>query len=85
MNLFGQPVQPEAWEADALCAQVDPELFFPDKGQSSKPAKAICAACPVREVCLDRALASGEQFGIWGGETAYDRKLMLRAGRRAVA
>ncbi|ASR85557.1 WhiB transcriptional factor [Mycobacterium phage Krueger] len=79
MNMFGDPVAPETWEADALCAQVDPEIFFPDKGESAKPAKRVCLACPVREVCLDRATERGELFGIWGGTTAYERKLARRA------
>ncbi|ASR85255.1 WhiB transcriptional factor [Mycobacterium phage SirPhilip] len=85
MNIFGQPEPPEDWEADALCAQVDPDLFFPAKGQSAEPAKRVCAMCPVVDTCLDRALTSGEPFGIWGGVTAYDRKLMRRADRRAAA
>ena len=41
----------EVW-ASALCAQVDPELFFPEKGQPSAPAKAVCARCPVTALCL---------------------------------
>ncbi|APD18216.1 WhiB family transcription factor [Mycobacterium phage Hammy] len=77
---------PEDWEADALCAQVDPELFFPNKGQSTKEAKRICAACPVLEKCRERALSfDGEVFGIWGGTTGADRKLIKRQAREGAA
>ncbi|QNJ58274.1 WhiB family transcription factor [Mycobacterium phage Ellie] len=77
---------PEDWEADALCTQVDPELFFPGKGQSTKEAKQVCGRCPVVDECRERALSfDGEVFGIWGGTTAYDRKLMKRAARDGAA
>ena len=53
--------------AAPACWGADPDLFFPLPGQSADPAKAICAACPVRAECLALARARGEQFGIWGG------------------
>ncbi|ARQ95494.1 WhiB transcriptional factor [Mycobacterium phage Shandong1] len=75
---------PEAWEAAALCTQVDPELFFPGKGDSAKPAKQICARCPVVDECRERAMSfDGEVWGIWGGTTAYDRRLAKRAAKKA--
>ncbi|MDQ3885564.1 MAG: WhiB family transcriptional regulator [Actinomycetota bacterium] len=40
--------RPPAWVADALCAEVDPELWYPDKGGSTWPARRICQRCPVR-------------------------------------
>ena len=49
------------------CRGADPDLFFPLPGESSAPAKAICAVCPVRAGCLALARARGERFGIWGG------------------
>ena len=70
----------EDWRTQALCANVDPELFFPDKGGNPKPAQAVCAVCPVREQCLAHALANSETYGVWGGMTARQRQEI--AGRR---
>lgn len=71
------------WMRSALCAQVDPELWFPEGG-SARPAKAICGGCQVRAECLDYALASAEQFGIWGGLSARERR-RLASNQTAVA
>jgi hypothetical protein len=49
------------------CAGADPDLFFPLPWQSVDPAMAICSGCPVQAVCLVRARARGERYGIWGG------------------
>ena len=64
---------PSDWRAEALCAQVDPELFFPEQGFPSHHARAVCARCPVAAECLDWALAHRERYGIWGGTTARER------------
>lgn len=56
-----------SWQADALCAQTDPEVFFPEKGESSEQAKKTCALCEVKEDCRAYALCNGETFGVWGG------------------
>ncbi|WP_425604932.1 WhiB family transcriptional regulator [Actinomycetospora termitidis] len=56
-----------AWHRDALCAQADPEAFFPEKGGSPAEAKQVCRRCPVREQCLTDAIAHDERFGVWGG------------------
>jgi WhiB family redox-sensing transcriptional regulator len=61
------------WQARALCAQVDPELWFPEAGNTSTYAKRICQRCPVRDQCLAAALAQHEQHGIWGGLNYYER------------
>lgn len=55
------------WQERALCAQTDPESFFPEKGGSTREAKKVCLACEVRSECLEYALANDERFGIWGG------------------
>lgn len=69
-----------AWQADSLCAQTDPEAFFPEKGGSTRDAKKICASCDVRAQCLDYALQNDERFGIWGGLSERERrKLRKRA------
>lgn len=71
---------PLAWQADALCAQTDPEAFFPEKGGSTRDAKRICSGCEVKAQCLEYALQNDERFGIWGGLSERERrKLKKRA------
>jgi len=67
-----------AWQADALCAQTDPESFFPEKGGSTRDAKKICTSCEVRSECLEYALANDERFGIWGGLSERERRKLRR-------
>jgi WhiB family redox-sensing transcriptional regulator len=67
---------------DALCAQVDPELFFPELGEPATGAKAVCAACPARVRCLD--VFGDLPHGVVGGLSAYERRAR-RAARRAGA
>ncbi|WP_125610624.1 WhiB family transcriptional regulator [Specibacter cremeus] len=69
------------WQSDALCAQTDPEAFFPEKGGSTRDAKKVCGACNVRAQCLEYALANDERFGIWGGLSERERR---RLRKRAV-
>ena len=59
-------VEPEEWRASANCLGVDPELFYPERGQSAAPAKRVCRGCEVRAECLDYALSRGERVGILG-------------------
>lgn len=66
------------WVQDALCAQVDPDLFFVELGSSASPARAICSKCPVAKMCLEEALANNEEYGVWGGLTPPQRKEMRR-------
>ncbi|MEQ6896888.1 WhiB family transcriptional regulator [Microbacterium horticulturae] len=76
-----QPVEednPLAWQADALCAQTDPEAFFPEKGGSTRDAKRICTSCEVRAQCLEYALQNDERFGIWGGLSERERRRLKR-------
>jgi len=69
-----------AWQSDSLCAQTDPEAFFPEKGGSTRDAKKICSSCEVRTQCLEYALQNDERFGIWGGLSERERrKLRKRA------
>ena len=67
-----------AWQADALCAQTDPEAFFPEKGGSTREAKRICGQCDVRAQCLEYALENDERFGIWGGLSERERRKLKR-------
>ena len=66
-----------AWQADALCAQTDPEAFFPEKGGSTREAKRICEGCEVRSECLDYALSIREPHGVWGGLNEVERRTIL--------
>ena len=66
-------VEPPEWTLSALCAQVDAEFWFPEKGGSTREAKKVCSACPVRAECLAYGLHDG--YGIYGdcpNETAAD-------------
>lgn len=66
------------WVLEAKCLDADPEAFFPEKGGSTREAKRICTACPVRNECLEHALANDERFGIWGGLSERERRRMKR-------
>ena len=68
----------QEWQERALCAQTDPEAFFPEKGGSTREAKRICQGCEVRSECLEYALAHDERFGIWGGLSERERRRMKR-------
>jgi WhiB family redox-sensing transcriptional regulator len=68
----------DQWQERALCAQTDPEAFFPEKGGSTREAKRICLGCEVRDECLDYALAHDERFGIWGGLSERERRRIKR-------
>ncbi len=66
------------WQDRALCAQTDPEAFFPEKGGSTREAKKVCRGCEVRAECLEYALERDERFGIWGGLSERERRRLKR-------
>ena len=69
----------EKWQDDALCAQIGTEMFFPEKGGSTKTAMSVCDSCPVRRQCLDYALSmENNPQGIWGGTSFRERRAMRR-------
>lgn len=68
----------DQWQERALCAQTDPEAFFPEKGGSTREAKRICQGCEVKDACLEYALAHDERFGIWGGLSERERRRIKR-------
>ena len=72
-----------SWHDQANCLGVDPDLFFPERGASTREAKEVCRGCVVREDCLEYALTNGEKFGIWGGMSERERRRLRRA--RALA
>lgn len=69
---------PLAWQQDGLCAQTDPEAFFPEKGGSTRDAKKVCTTCDVKDRCLQYALDNDERFGIWGGLSERERRKLKR-------
>ena len=71
-------LQPVEWQAKARCSEVDPEIFFPERGGSSKAARAVCNKCAVRDQCLEYALNNKEQFGIWGGTSERERRKLRK-------
>jgi WhiB family redox-sensing transcriptional regulator len=74
----------DGWRDQALCAQTDPEAFYPEKGQSARRAKLVCRACPVRHDCLEDALSRHEQWGVWGGLDVQQRRA-ITGGRQVAA
>ena len=78
-----------SWQDEANCLGVDPDLFFPERGASTREAKEVCRGCVVRLDCLEYALVNGEKFGIWGGLSERERRRLRRqraqAGRRTSA
>lgn len=74
----------EPWMASARCLDAEPDTFFPEKGGSTREAKAICADCPVRDDCLEYAMANDERFGIWGGMAERERRRLKRRGGHVV-
>lgn len=79
LRVFGAGTADEQWRERALCAQTDPEAFFPEKGGSTGVAKKICQRCEVRGECLSYALDHDERFGVWGGLSERQRR-HLRQG-----
>ena len=71
--------EPQTWHDYAACREVDPDIFHPEKGESNRPAKQVCAGCFVREQCLDYALATDQEWGIWGGTSVHDRRRLKAA------
>jgi WhiB family redox-sensing transcriptional regulator len=67
-----------AWQRYANCLGVDPDLFFPERGGSTREAKEVCRGCVVREECLEYAIEAGEKFGIWGGLSERERRTLRR-------
>jgi WhiB family redox-sensing transcriptional regulator len=77
LDLLLQTPEP-VWQRQANCMGVDPDLFFPERGASTREAKEVCRGCVVQEDCLEYALANGEKFGIWGGLSERERRRIRR-------
>lgn len=74
-----------SWQDEALCAQVGGDMFFPEKGEPTGPAKRICHICEVRGECLEYALDHEIRHGIWGGHSDRQRRALERNRSAAAA
>lgn len=73
------------WRDRALCEGMPTEQFFPRKSDIEQETIAICLACPVRPRCLQYALDTRSDYGIWGGTTQVERERLLAGRRKARA
>ncbi|MGH9278485.1 MAG: WhiB family transcriptional regulator [Acidimicrobiales bacterium] len=71
------------WRDEAACRGLETEIFFPVTDEDAGPAKQICASCPVRETCLEFALLTKQEDGVWGGLTESERRRVRRRRREA--
>lgn len=71
------------WRKRAACRGIDPEVFYPVSEEDAEEAKAICSMCPVRQACLEYALAHREREGVWGGATERERRRIHRQRRKS--
>ena len=76
------PLTNQTWRQLAACRGVEPDIFYPASDEESDAAKAVCGVCPVRQPCLEYALASREKDGVWGGATEKERRRLLRQRRK---
>lgn len=67
---------PEPWMADGVCRSVGGDLFFPEQGSHTEPAKRVCRGCPVMVVCRDYAVRRPELVGVWGATSGRQRERM---------
>jgi WhiB family transcriptional regulator, redox-sensing transcriptional regulator len=75
---------PMHWRERGRCKGADPQVFYPEDDEDpAEQAKQVCAACVVREACLEHAIANHEKVGVWGGYTARERRRLVRQRRRA--
>jgi WhiB family redox-sensing transcriptional regulator len=72
-----------SWRKQAACRGIDPEVFYPATDEDAEEAKAICSMCPVRQACLEHALAHREREGVWGGTTERERRRIHRQRRKS--
>jgi WhiB family transcriptional regulator, redox-sensing transcriptional regulator len=71
------------WRKRAACRGIDHDIFFPVTDEDAEEAKAICTMCPVRQACLEHALANREREGVWGGATERERRRIIRQRRKS--
>jgi len=83
MRLKTVSEEDKTWQKNGNCRGMNPDFFFPERGASTKEAKAVCVGCPVKEQCLEYALRNSEKFGIWGGLSERERRRIRRTRRLA--
>jgi WhiB family redox-sensing transcriptional regulator len=84
-NLAGILDRP-AWQTRGACRGLDPNMFFPDRGDMLGAARAVCAGCPVAAECFDWAMGQPAQLvGVWGGVSHRERKHICKARRKGEA
>lgn len=76
----------EGWRPQAVCREVDPGVFFPvgssaPAGDHLRTAQAVCRSCPVKDPCLQFALRTNQESGVWGGKDESERRELRRSGR----
>jgi len=64
------------WRDRAACRNIDTATFYRHRGESIEDAREVCRRCPVRAECLDYALSTGQKYGVWGGMSERQRRLM---------
>ncbi|HUW04611.1 MAG TPA: WhiB family transcriptional regulator [Acidimicrobiales bacterium] len=74
-TLLGRPSR----HRDAACAEYPIDVFFPDRGEPTEPAKAICAGCLVSEECAGFALERIDLAGVWAGRSQRQRNVARRS------
>ncbi len=68
-----------SWRRQAACRDMDTDVFFPLSDEEAGPAKAVCATCPVRAECLEFALATNQEAGVWGATSEEERRKLRKA------
>ena len=84
INMVGE-VTAEPWMGDAACRTIEPELFFPARGEQIADARAVCEQCSVRKACLEFALTHKIAYGVWGGKSERERRPMRGQRQRSRA
>jgi WhiB family transcriptional regulator, redox-sensing transcriptional regulator len=82
-DLLKMLTEDRSWQSRANCMGVDPDLFFPERGASTREAKEVCKGCVVKDECLEYALRNSEKFGIWGGMSERERRRVRRERAKA--
>jgi WhiB family redox-sensing transcriptional regulator len=71
------------WRQKSACRGLDPEVFYPPSDEDAEEAKAVCALCSVRQMCLEHAIVQREHDGVWGGLTERERRRLLRQRQKS--